>query len=37
VGKNLPTSSAEKVRVRLEETDAVDGQAVNDVVIEGGA
>jgi pyrimidine operon attenuation protein/uracil phosphoribosyltransferase len=38
VGKNLPTSSAEKVRVRLEETDtAADGSAVNEVVIEGGA
>ena len=28
VGKNLPTSSAEKVRVRLEETDSVDGGEV---------
>jgi pyrimidine operon attenuation protein/uracil phosphoribosyltransferase len=37
VGKNLPTSSAEKVRVRLEETDSVDGEAVNEVVIEAGA
>jgi pyrimidine operon attenuation protein / uracil phosphoribosyltransferase len=38
VGKNLPTSSAEKVRVRLEETDsAADGTTVNEVVIEGGA
>ena len=37
VGKNLPTSSAEKVRVRLEETDVIDGQAVNEVVIEAGA
>jgi pyrimidine operon attenuation protein/uracil phosphoribosyltransferase len=37
VGKNLPTSSAEKVRVRLEETDtAADGAQVNEVVIEGG-
>jgi len=35
VGKNLPTSSVEKVRVRLAETDAVDGEAVNEVVIEG--
>jgi pyrimidine operon attenuation protein / uracil phosphoribosyltransferase len=34
VGKNLPTSSVEKVRVRLAETDAVDGEAVNEVVIE---
>jgi pyrimidine operon attenuation protein/uracil phosphoribosyltransferase len=38
VGKNLPTSSAEKVRVRLEETDTDGGgSAVNEVVIEGGA
>ena len=38
VGKNLPTSSAEKVRVRLAETDTDDnGTAVNEVVIEGGA
>jgi pyrimidine operon attenuation protein/uracil phosphoribosyltransferase len=38
VGKNLPTSSAEKVRVRLEETDTSDaGTPVNEVVIEGGA
>lgn len=38
VGKNLPTSSAEKVRVRLEETDsAPNGSTVNEVVIEGGA
>lgn len=37
VGKNLPTSSSEKVRVRLEETDAIDGQTVNEVVIEAGA
>ncbi|XAS69360.1 bifunctional pyr operon transcriptional regulator/uracil phosphoribosyltransferase PyrR [Micrococcaceae bacterium Sec5.7] len=36
VGKNLPTSSSEKVRVRLEETDSGDGQAVNEVVIEAG-
>jgi pyrimidine operon attenuation protein/uracil phosphoribosyltransferase len=37
VGKNLPTSSAEKVRVRLEETDTTaDGAKVNEVVIEGG-
>jgi pyrimidine operon attenuation protein / uracil phosphoribosyltransferase len=37
VGKNLPTSSAEKVRVRLEETDTTtDGATVNEVVIEGG-
>jgi pyrimidine operon attenuation protein/uracil phosphoribosyltransferase len=34
VGKNLPTSSAEKVRVRLAETDTVDGRPVNEVVIE---
>ena len=38
VGKNLPTSSAEKVRVRLEETDtAANGSSANEVVIEGGA
>ena len=38
VGKNLPTSSAENVRVRLAETDtAADGSVVNEVVIEGGA
>jgi pyrimidine operon attenuation protein/uracil phosphoribosyltransferase len=34
VGKNLPTSSAEKVRVHLSETDTVDGRPVNEVVIE---
>lgn len=34
VGKNLPTSSSEKVRVRLEETDSLDGSPVNEVVIE---
>ncbi|HEX2246910.1 MAG TPA: bifunctional pyr operon transcriptional regulator/uracil phosphoribosyltransferase PyrR [Arthrobacter sp.] len=34
VGKNLPTSSAEKVRVHLAETDTVDGRPVNEVVIE---
>jgi len=33
-GKSLPTSSVEKVRVRLAETDAVDGKPVNEVVIE---
>jgi pyrimidine operon attenuation protein / uracil phosphoribosyltransferase len=41
VGKNLPTSSAEKVRVRLEETDSTDGgpdgAPVNEVVIEATA
>jgi len=40
VGKNLPTSSAEKVRVRLEETDSAagaDGAAVDEVVIEATA
>ncbi|MET1065613.1 MAG: phosphoribosyltransferase family protein, partial [Arthrobacter sp.] len=37
VGKNLPTSSSEKVRVRLAETDAVDGVPVNEVVIEATA
>ena len=36
VGKNRPTSSAEKVRVRLAETDtAPGGTPVNEVVIEG--
>ena len=34
VGKNLPTSSAEKVRVHLAETDTLDGRPVNEVVIE---
>ncbi|MEE2523370.1 bifunctional pyr operon transcriptional regulator/uracil phosphoribosyltransferase PyrR [Pseudarthrobacter sp. J75] len=37
VGKNLPTASSEKVRVRLAETDSVDGESVNEVVIEAGA
>lgn len=38
VGKNLPTSSAEKVRVRIEETDTPPGGIpVNEVVIEGGS
>ncbi|WP_407709492.1 bifunctional pyr operon transcriptional regulator/uracil phosphoribosyltransferase PyrR [Arthrobacter nitrophenolicus] len=38
VGKNLPTSSSEKVRVRLEETDTPPGGApTNEVVIEGGS
>jgi pyrimidine operon attenuation protein/uracil phosphoribosyltransferase len=37
VGKNLPTSSTEKVRVHLEETDTIDGVPVNEVVIEAGA
>ncbi|WP_426226027.1 bifunctional pyr operon transcriptional regulator/uracil phosphoribosyltransferase PyrR [Pseudarthrobacter sp. DSP2-3-2b1] len=38
VGKNLPTSSAEKVRVHLAETDIdANGSAINEVVIEGGA
>ncbi|MFK0000968.1 bifunctional pyr operon transcriptional regulator/uracil phosphoribosyltransferase PyrR [Paenarthrobacter sp. NPDC090520] len=36
VGKNLPTSSSEKVRVRLEEIDSVDGEPINEVVIEAG-
>ncbi|OMH37031.1 bifunctional pyr operon transcriptional regulator/uracil phosphoribosyltransferase PyrR [Tersicoccus sp. Bi-70] len=42
VGKNLPTSSAERVRVRLTETDGASGanfdgagSAVDEVVIEG--
>ncbi len=37
VGKNLPTSSAERVRVRLEEVDTVDGMGLNEVVIEGAS
>ncbi|MHA7262105.1 bifunctional pyr operon transcriptional regulator/uracil phosphoribosyltransferase PyrR [Arthrobacter sp. TMN-37] len=37
VGKNLPTSSAERVRVHLEEIDTAAGRPVNEVVIEGGA
>ncbi len=38
VGKNLPTSSSEKVRVRLEETDTPPGGTpTNEVVIEGGS
>ncbi|WP_155853634.1 bifunctional pyr operon transcriptional regulator/uracil phosphoribosyltransferase PyrR [Arthrobacter sp. H5] len=37
VGKNLPTSSAEKVRVRIGEVDSMDGRPVNEVVIEGPA
>ncbi|WP_026554986.1 bifunctional pyr operon transcriptional regulator/uracil phosphoribosyltransferase PyrR [Arthrobacter sp. 35W] len=39
VGKNLPTSSSEKVRVRLDEIDAVAGQegTVDSVIIEAGA
>lgn len=37
VGKNLPTSSAEKVRVHLAEIDVVAGQPINQVVIEGPA
>jgi pyrimidine operon attenuation protein/uracil phosphoribosyltransferase len=34
VGKNLPTSSRERVRVHLAETDLIAGWAVNEVVIE---
>ncbi|WP_105030271.1 bifunctional pyr operon transcriptional regulator/uracil phosphoribosyltransferase PyrR [Arthrobacter ruber] len=34
VGKNLPTSSRERVRVHLAETDLIGGSAVNEVVIE---
>ncbi|MHA7189791.1 bifunctional pyr operon transcriptional regulator/uracil phosphoribosyltransferase PyrR [Arthrobacter sp. MDT2-16] len=34
VGKNLPTSSRERVRVHLAETDFIGGSAVNEVVIE---
>ncbi|MEE1621128.1 bifunctional pyr operon transcriptional regulator/uracil phosphoribosyltransferase PyrR [Zafaria sp. J156] len=37
VGKNLPTATSEKVRVRVGEVDALDGVPVNDVVIEAGA
>ncbi|WP_026552177.1 bifunctional pyr operon transcriptional regulator/uracil phosphoribosyltransferase PyrR [Arthrobacter sp. H20] len=37
VGKNLPTSSVEKVRVHLAEIDAVDGHDVTEVIIEGPA
>ncbi|WP_026535611.1 bifunctional pyr operon transcriptional regulator/uracil phosphoribosyltransferase PyrR [Arthrobacter sp. H14] len=36
VGKNLPTSTAEKVRVHLRETDTANGVGVDEVVIEGG-
>lgn len=38
VGKNLPTSAAEKVRVHLTEVDGLDdsGNGVDEVVIEGG-
>ena len=34
VGKNLPTSSRERVRVHLSEIDLIGGSAVNEVVIE---
>ncbi|MHA7238626.1 bifunctional pyr operon transcriptional regulator/uracil phosphoribosyltransferase PyrR [Arthrobacter sp. TMS1-12-1] len=37
VGKNLPTSSRERVRVHLAETDLIGGSAVNEVVIEDRA
>ena len=37
VGKNLPTSSSERVRVHLHEIDLATVGAVNEVVIEGGA
>ncbi|MGP9838360.1 bifunctional pyr operon transcriptional regulator/uracil phosphoribosyltransferase PyrR [Arthrobacter sp. 179] len=37
VGKNLPTASSEKVRVRLGELDTDHGEPVNDVVIESRA
>lgn len=36
VGKNLPTSSRERVRVRLSEVDLIGGSAINEVVIEDG-
>ena len=37
VGKNLPTATSEKVRVRLGEVDAADGLPLNEVAIEGQA
>jgi pyrimidine operon attenuation protein / uracil phosphoribosyltransferase len=37
VGKNLPTATSEKVRVRLGETDERDGAPINEVVIEATA
>ncbi|GHD01987.1 bifunctional pyr operon transcriptional regulator/uracil phosphoribosyltransferase PyrR [Zhihengliuella salsuginis] len=37
VGKNLPTATSEKVKVRLAELDALDGEPVNEVVIEDHA
>jgi pyrimidine operon attenuation protein/uracil phosphoribosyltransferase len=37
VGKNLPTSSSERVRVHLHEIDLATVGAINEVVIEGGA
>ncbi|MFB0834393.1 bifunctional pyr operon transcriptional regulator/uracil phosphoribosyltransferase PyrR [Arthrobacter halodurans] len=37
VGKNLPTATSEKVRVRLGETDSRDGRPLNEVAIEGTA
>lgn len=37
VGKNLPTSSRERVRVHLAEIDLIGGSAVNEVVIEDRA
>lgn len=37
VGKNLPTAASERVRVRLQEIDSVDGAPRNEVVIEAGA
>lgn len=37
VGKNLPTATSEKVRVRLGETDTSNGSPLNEVVIEGTA
>jgi pyrimidine operon attenuation protein/uracil phosphoribosyltransferase len=37
VGKNLPTSSRERVRVHLSEIDLIGGSAVNEVVIEDRA
>ncbi|RZU61332.1 bifunctional pyr operon transcriptional regulator/uracil phosphoribosyltransferase PyrR [Zhihengliuella halotolerans] len=37
VGKNLPTATSEKVKVRLAELDEIDGEPINEVVIEARA
>ena len=34
VGKNLPTSSAERVNVRVEELDGLDEVVISDVPVE---